>query len=193
MSKIYRFRDKLVLASQSPARRVVLENIGLKPIIDPSGVVESLELDDLENSLKTLAINKATSVSHKYPGKFIIGVDTVILHVGMVIGKANDRDDAKRILNLLSGNWHEVITAIAVIHGNKCDCRIVKTKVKFKELEEDEINEYLATSDEFRGKAAAYGIQGKAGVFVEAINGCYFNIVGLPLSTLSKQLIALKE
>jgi septum formation protein len=91
------------------------------------------------------------------------------------------------MLSTLSGHWHEVITGITIVDGENIQTRVVKTRVKFRELDVTEIEDYL-DSGEYIGKAAAYGIQGQASIFIQAIEGCYFNIVGLPLATLAEMI-----
>ncbi|MHA2297877.1 MAG: Maf family protein [Candidatus Hodarchaeales archaeon] len=184
---MFRLTKELVLASRSPARRQLLENVGLKFIVDPSNIPESLDANTLEEGLVRLAKKKALSVQSRHADKIIIGTDTVVLFREKVLGKPKNRDEAFTMLSTLSGHWHEVITGITIVDGENIQTRVVKTRVKFRELDVTEIEDYL-DSGEYIGKAAAYGIQGQASIFIQAIEGCYFNIVGLPLATLAEMI-----
>ena len=157
---------ELILASKSPARRKLLaKGFGIPFTVDPSGVDESLDVNDsLEEALIRLARKKARTVKGRHPGALVLGIDTMVLLGGQVLGKARDRDEARFMLESLNGKWHEVITALA-LNDDQVQTRVVKTRVKFRELEKWEIDHYL-DSGEYRGKAGAYGIQGLAGIFV---------------------------
>jgi len=143
-----------------------------------------------ENYVKTLAASKAIEVqknADKY--SYILGADTIVFLEGRILGKPKDKEDAFSMLRALSGRTHEVYSGIALLHEG--DSLLVtdstKTKVKFSELSNEEINTYL-DMDEWQDKAGAYGIQGFAGRFIEGIEGDYYNVMGLPLNTLYKLL-----
>ncbi|MFW9994810.1 MAG: Maf family protein [Candidatus Odinarchaeota archaeon] len=180
-------KKELVLASKSSARRELLEKLGLNFTVDPSDIQESLDVNSLEENILVLARKKALAVQERHPAKLIIGTDTVIRFRNKVLGKARDRDEAFGMLSALSGHWHEVITGIALVDGKNVQSRVVKTRVKFHQLKQAEIEDYL-DSGEYIDKAAAYGIQGRASIFIQGIEGCYFNIVGLPLATLAEMI-----
>ena len=130
----------------------------------------------------SLAFQKAYDISKLYPDKIVIGADTIVVYDGQVLGKPKDNDDAFRILKLLNGNEHNVITGISLIQ-NSSNIKIVdyeSTLVKFRFLSDKEINNYIETFEPM-DKAGAYGIQGQGALLVEKINGCYLNVVGLPL------------
>ncbi len=177
---------KIILASESPRRRQLLEQIGFNFEVVSSQVDEEeiIDKNPLIN-IQLLALRKAQEIANKGYRGIIIGADTQILIENEIIGKPRDREDAKRILLKLSGKSHEVVTGIAIIDTEAVSSEtwFETTIVKFRELMVDEIEEYLDTG-EYIGKAGAYGIQGRAAVFVERIEGCYFNVVGLPLTKL---------
>ena len=181
---------KIILASASPRRKQLLEQIGLIFDVIPSDINEDcfIHHDPLKN-IQALALHKAQNVARMVQEGIIIAADTQILINGQVLGKPIDRSDAMSMLSKLSGKTHKVITGVAILDtqtGLK-ETWVETTHVTFCELTLDEIITYLDTGD-YEGKAGAYGIQGKAAVFVEKIEGCYFNVVGLPLSKLMQRL-----
>lgn len=180
--------EKIVLASGSPRRKEILEKYNIEPIIVPSKITETINKDeDPYQIAMSLAFNKALDVSKGYVNNIVIGADTIVVYKGMVLGKPKDEQEAFYMLSMLSGNVHDVITGISLIKG---DLKIVdyeKTKVKFKVLSKDRINAYINTREPM-DKAGAYGIQGKGAILVENIDGCYSNVVGLPLSKIDKLL-----
>jgi len=180
----------VVLASASPRRISLLRQTGLNFKIQPSSVDESSisYKTPRELALKT-AYAKALDVAEDYPSALIIAADTVVSLEDKVYGKPTDNKNAREILRKLSGKTHSVITGIAVKEGGKSTAALdaVETKVKIKKLTEKEIADYVATGEPL-DKAGAYAIQEKGGRFVEAIEGCYFNVVGLPLPRLIEML-----
>lgn len=181
---------KIVLASTSPRRFRLLKNLGLKINVIRSRVRESkFSADNPVKLAKTLALAKAQDVARSIGEGLVVGADTIVVLRGKILGKPRDEREAKTMLKELSGRTHEVITGIAVVEastGRKTvDC--VRTKVKFRRLMEREISSYVASGEPL-DKAGAYGIQGRAGVFVEKIEGCYYNVVGLPLARLAEIL-----
>jgi len=179
---------KVVLASKSPRRRELLENIGLRFAVAVSDTDESQVPKDLEPGLyvRELSLLKANAVAKMCDkNTFIIGADTVVVHNGSILGKPKDRQEAFEMLNALSGDVHYVYTGISVIDTNDMHSvsEYEKTTVRFRSLSEREINHYI---DNFSvlDKAGAYGIQEFASIFVESVNGDYFNIVGLPVCRL---------
>jgi septum formation protein len=130
---------------------------------------------------RRLAALKATIATKKHKGALVLAADTAVAAGARILGKPADRAEAEKFLKLLSGRRHRVITSIALVtHEGKLVQKTVTTSVSFKRLTVDEINWYLE-SNEWRGKAGGYAIQGKAGAFVKRINGSYTNVVGLPL------------
>ncbi len=180
---------KLVLASASPRRAELLRQLGLSFVVSASGIAEENEESDPAILVKLLAISKAKAVAKNFADCVIIAADTVVCLNGTLLGKPRDAADAGRMLTSLSGRRHEVLTGIAVLRqpdGLLC-CHVEKTAVTMREISQAEIAWYLASGESY-DKAGGYGIQGRAAMFVEKLEGCYFNVVGLPLSALSKLL-----
>jgi septum formation protein len=180
-------QERLLLASASPRRREILQSLGFEFEILPSEVDESeVPWNDPVSGARLLAEIKAVGAQASRPRKTIIGADTIVLCEGKVMGKPGDAAEAVQMLERLSGRMHEVVTGIAVIHPP--NIRIVEaesTKVYFRRLLDSEISRYIGTGEPF-DKAGAYAIQGYASAFIEKIEGCYFNVVGLPVARLFK-------
>lgn len=178
----------LVLASASPRRRELLENAGIVFSVRVAPVEEKKgENESPAEYVKRLATEKTVGVSAS-PHEVVLGADTTVVVDGKILEKPVDDEDARRMLRLLSGRRHEVLTGICLRWPENrlmVDCE--STQVTFSELSEAEIEEYVA-SGEPRDKAGAYGIQGRASKFVERIEGCYFNIVGLPVPLVYRHL-----
>lgn len=178
--------QEIILASASPRRELLLKQIGLKFRVVPSKVEEVVE-PGLENSelVIKLADLKASSIARLYPDAVVLGADTAVCCAGQLLGKPQDQEDAIQMLRLLSGRIHDVVTGVVLRQESTGLVRseAVTTKVRFRSLNETEIAGYLATGEPF-DKAGAYGIQGYGALLVESIQGCYFNVVGLPLSKL---------
>ncbi len=176
--------NKIILASGSPRRKEMLEKFNLNPTVVNSKYIEkSMPYENPVQVTMSLAFNKALSVSENYKDDIVIGADTIVVYNNIILGKPKDEEDAYRILSLLSGNTHEVITGIALIHVDR-NIKIIdyeKTKVKFRKLDSKRILKYIETGEPF-DKAGAYGIQGLGAILVEKIDGCYSNVVGLPLT-----------
>ena len=180
----------IILASESPRRADLLKQIGLKFEIYPSGIEEpQITRISPATAVQELALTKARAVAAKFDVGIVIGADTVVVIDGQPIGKPENDAHAIKILKRLSGNQHEVITGVALIDiKRKSEVMWAeKTAVYFRTLRQSEIAAYVR-SGESSDKAGAYGIQGRAGTFVERIEGCYFNVVGLPLASLTVQL-----
>jgi septum formation protein len=181
---------KLILASASPRRKHLLLQLGLDFTVDPSGSEESIRVDLPPNLIAvTLAENKAKDVARRHKDGLILGADTIVVIDGLILGKPRDKGQAVEMLSRLSGRWHSVYTGIALIDAKTG--RQIKdyeeSKVKFKNLSQREIENYINTGESL-DKAGAYGIQGKGSLLVEKIEGCYYNIVGLPLFKLNTLL-----
>ncbi|MFA6917630.1 MAG: Maf family protein [Candidatus Gracilibacteria bacterium] len=173
---------QLILASKSPRRKQLLEEIGLEFEIYPSDFEEKNEGILPEELVIHNAIGKAQDVARHHRNALIIGVDTLVAFQDHIIGKPKDREDAKRILRLLSNTTHKVISGICVMDADtkKTISAIETTFVTIDRLDEDDIESYV-NSGEGEDKAAGYAIQGKGSVFVKKIEGDYFNVVGLPI------------
>ncbi len=173
----------LVLASASPRRLELLRQIGLIPdLVEPADIDETPRPRELPTELAPrLARDKAAAVARQHPGAWVLGADTVVACGRRVLAKPDGPDDARRCLAMLSGRRHRVHGGVAVVTPDgTLRARRVTTVISFKRLTAGEIEAYLGTG-EWRGKAGGYAIQGRAGGFVTAVNGSYFNVVGLPL------------
>ena len=181
----------LILASNSPRRRYLLAQAGLKFSVVPSEFNESsVILSSPESYVKCLAEAKAIDISDKYPDKWIIGADTIVFIDNSILGKPVSWADARRMLNMLSGRTHQVHTGYCICR--KAEDRLfsetVTTDVSFKRLSEKEI-EWYVDSGEPLDKAGAYAIQGIGAFLVKRINGSYTNVVGLPVCEVLEYLI----
>ena len=183
----------LILASASPRRSALLSQIGLTFKIHPSDIVEPLPNVHTNRPVsevtQELALRKATSVTQYYDHGLIIGADTLVSLDGEPLGKPADDADALVMLSRLNGTCHEVVTGVALIDAATGQHRVwaETTAVYFRQLHADEITAYIQ-SGEPSDKAGAYGIQGRGAAFVRRIEGCYFNVVGLPLASLVEHL-----
>ena len=183
----------LILASASPRRKEILETLGAKnmKILPARGEEAPCEGLSPEETVKALAKAKAEEVSAlAEAGDTVIAADTIVCLDGKKLGKPHSEAEAAEMLCALSGRTHEVFTGIAVHHGGNIHLACERTAVRFKSLTDAEIAAYIATGEPM-DKAGAYGIQGRAGLFVEGIEGDYFNVVGLPVCTLGKLLSSL--
>lgn len=180
----------LILASASPRRQELLNQIGLKFITDPSDIDETMPtISDFGNLVAKLALKKALAVGEKYENGIILGADTIVVLENEIFGKPADRNCAREMLSRLSGRWHSVFTGVALVDAATSQGinQFEESQVKFKSLTDFEIQHYI-DSGEPMDKAGAYGIQGKGALFVEKICGDYYNIVGLPLFRLNNML-----
>jgi septum formation protein len=181
---------RVVLASASPRRLELLKQIGLSFEVMPSNIAE--EIPDFlspEDAVKNLAHQKALDVARKVGGGcLVIGADTVVVK-DAILGKPKDDAHALDMLRALQGGWHDVITGVALISTSNMTSitGYEKTRVKVRELTDEMIMTYIKTGEP-ADKAGAYGIQGIGALIVEGIEGCYFNVVGLPLHKLSLML-----
>ena len=186
-------KTQIVLASSSPRRSQLLSDIGLGfQQLNPEGVDESRVAGESPSDyVKRLSVEKAQSLASKFDDKTIlIGADTVVTAPnGDLLGKPTDRADAERMLKLLQGETHQVLSGYAILRGQTKIARAILTTVQFRTLNHDAIQAYL-NSNEWDGKAGAYAIQGLANAFVLSLNGSYTNVVGLPLTHLMGDLEA---
>lgn len=181
----------LILASQSPRRQEILKMLDIDFKVIPSGFNEDevIAPNSLELATK-LAIAKGLEVSSKYQ-QTVLAADTVVELDGEFLGKPKDYPEAYQMLKKLSGRCHNVVSGVAICkNGEILGSTHEITKVFFRPLADVEINWYISTKDPF-DKAGGYGIQSKSGIFVEKIEGCYFNVVGLPLSRTANLLMHL--
>jgi septum formation protein len=175
-------REKLVLASSSPRRTEILERAGWPHEIMVAGIDETvLPNEEPAAYVQRLARSKAEAVASRLNEGLVLGADTTVVIANEILGQPVDEADARRMLELLNAKWHEVLTAVAVIRvGGESRVAYETTRVRFAEMSREEIDWYIETREPF-GKAGAYGIQGKAALFIEEIEGDYFNIMGLPI------------
>jgi len=175
-------REKLVLASGSPRRAEILERAGWPHEIIVAGIDETLfPNEEAAAYVQRLAGSKAEAVASRLEQGLVLGADTTVVVANQILGQPVDKADARRMLYLLNAKWHEVLTGVAVVKvGGETRVAYETTRVRFAEMSEREIDWYIETGEPF-GKAGAYGIQGKASLFIEEIEGDYFNIMGLPI------------
>jgi len=175
-------REKLVLASGSPRRAEILERAGWPHEIIVAGIDETvLPNEEPAAYVQRLARSKAEAVANRLSEGVVLGADTTVVVANQILGQPVDDADARRMLRLLNAKWHDVLTGVAVVRvGGETRVGYQTTRVRFAEMSEQEIDWYIATREPF-GKAGAYGIQGKASLFIEEIEGDYLNIMGLPI------------
>ncbi len=180
----------LILASSSPRRREILSCAGIPHVVRPAEVDESIrEAETAGEYVKRLARAKAEAVQSG-PDDVVLGADTVVVVDGAVLGKPEDAAEARRMLRLLAGREHEVLTGICLRRDGRLAEDSEATRVRFVPLSPAEIEDYVA-SGEPMDKAGAYAIQGLASKFIDRVEGCYFNVVGLPVAKVYRHLHAL--
>lgn len=179
----------LILASGSPRRKEILEQVGLDFCVLPSDVEEIITKQVPSDIVMELSKQKAEDVWEKLDDKkhIVLGADTVVAYDGKILGKPKDVEDAKAMLRMLSGEKHSVYTGVTLVSENGLETFFEETLVEFYEMTEKEINAYVATGEPM-DKAGAYGIQGKAAAFIKGIEGDYYNVVGLPIAKTLKFL-----
>ena len=184
---------KLILASQSPRRRELLQKAGFDFEVVPSLVDENTcDQSAPESLVEQLALAKAQDIAGRFPDAVVLGADTVVVSEGSILGKPDGDRHARDMLEQLSGSWHQVLTGYAIVQGNlgiTVRAAIV-TEVKFKRLTTAEIEWYIKTAEP-EDKAGAYAIQGIGALWVEKIRGSYTNVVGLPLCEVAQALMQL--
>ncbi len=206
LREILTFHNHLVLASGSPRRKELLEQIGYELTIDPSDAEEQVDIEKLNSEASELADNdfpalyvqklsslKAEDVARRHLSDFILGADTVVAFGDAILGKPKSQADAKIMLSMLSGKTHTVLTGVTILRTFEGKIVYRKTfsectEVKFYDFTEREIDEYIATGEPM-DKAGSYGIQGRGAVLVQGIHGDYNNVVGLPIAAVHKILM----
>lgn len=173
---------KLILASGSPRRSEILNSVGweFEKIVADVDETE-FEGENPADYVQRLAKTKAEAVAVNHPNRMVLGADTTVVIDEQIIAKPVDLDDARRMLRLLSGRIHEVLTGVAVAKNGETRVGLQRTKVKFAELNDEQI-EFLVEFGEPLDKAGAYAVQAQAALFIEGIEGDYWNVVGLPIS-----------
>lgn len=181
---------KLVLASSSRQREEILTKLNLKFTVVPANISENdYEITDPVELVRKLALEKAKSVSGLVEDAVIVAADTVVVKNNDILGKPKNEEEAVKTLQKLSGDQHQVITAVAVIHsqnGKNYTAHNI-TDVKMAAVSEKEINDYVETGEPL-DKAGSYAIQGLGSVFIEEIKGSYYTVMGLPVYQLAKLL-----
>jgi septum formation protein len=184
---------KLVLASGSPRRAEILNSVGWEfekavPDVDES-VVDG---ESPEDYVQRLAEAKARAVTGSYSDRLVLAADTTVVIDGQIIGKPIDLDDARRMIAMLAGNWHAVLTGVAVSQNGSTYIGLQSTHVKFAPMSEAEIG-FLVEKGDPLDKAGAYAVQAQAALFIEGIEGDYWNVVGLPISLVYRLISEAKK
>lgn len=181
---------KIILASDSPRRKLLLHQLGLNFVSSPANIAEDLSFSASPQELaQILALQKAEKVAQDFSEGIVIAADTIVTWSDKIIGKPVDREEAFFLLTCLSGQCYQVITGLCVIDltDNTPELAYECTNVYFRSISASEINSYLDFG-EWSDKAGAYAIQGRGALLVERIEGCFFNVVGLPLNRLNLML-----
>jgi len=180
----------IILASQSPRRRELLQQLGVPFLVVPS---DFIEINDPRQSPAQLvqeqSLGKARDVAQRYPNRLVLGADTIVVCAGQVLPKPADAAEARSMLACLQGGWHELHTGLAFVEGDYIRLHHEVTKVRLSPLTPEDIADYVATLEPM-DKAGGYGIQGIGAAFVEEIHGSYANVVGLPLPVVYQELRA---
>lgn len=185
----YPYEQALVLASKSPRRHTILRLAEIPHVCVDSGVREEEPRGDADKVVLDLSSRKALAVADDYPDRPVIGADTLVATDSGVLGKPANRDQATRMLGLLSGGWHSVYGGVCIVWLDRGEERRIleETRVRFNRLSIEEIKAYVDTGEPM-DKAGAYGIQGVGSVLVAEVRGCFYNVMGLPVSSLVREL-----
>ena len=187
---MYHSGMRLILASASPRRMHLLREAGYVFEVEPAHVDESEIAGERPSAyVLRVAAMKARTIAARRPGYIVLGADTTVVVDGVMLAKPADDADARRMLALLSGRTHHVLTGVVLVRGPRESSAVVETRVRFRPLTPAEIDWYVA-SGEPRDKAGAYGVQGLAARFVESVEGSYSNVVGLPVQAVRALLDA---
>ena len=183
------FNKRVILASASPRRQELIKLIFDSTEVLPAQCDETLPQDiGAREAVEYLSNIKNQATLNEVKGDcLIISADTVVAVNDEILGKPVDKDDARRMISLLSGRIHQVYTGVTISYKGKVKTFSEKTDVEFFPLTEEETEEYISTSEPY-DKAGSYGIQGKAGLLIKGINGDYYNVVGLPVARLKREL-----
>lgn len=180
---------KLVLASGSPRRAEILNSVGWEfekavPDVDESVIDE----ESPDAYVQRLAADKARVVTSSFADRVILAADTTVVIDGQIIGKPVDLNDARKMISMLAGNWHTVLTGVAVCQNGIENIGLQSTRVKFAQMSDAEID-FLVENGDPLDKAGAYAVQAQAALFIEGIEGDYWNVVGLPISLVYRLLM----
>ena len=180
--------ERLVLASSSPRRAEILRAVGWPFEVAAANIDETArDGEEVSEYVERLACEKAEAVAEGRASGLVVGADTVVAVGGQILGKPADAEDARRMLRLLSGRWHDVLTGVALVRAETREVLVAHelTRVRFAPLTDGEIDWYVATNEP-SDKAGAYAVQGRAALFIEEIEGDYWNVVGLPVRLVYK-------
>ncbi|HEX8920631.1 MAG TPA: Maf family protein [Pyrinomonadaceae bacterium] len=181
--------EKLWLASSSPRRAEILRAVGWPFEALAANTDETLAPgESAEAAVERLALQKAETVARQQPSALVLGADTVVVVDSEILGKPRDETQARKMLRLLRGRWHDVLTGVALVRTEGNSCRVVaheKTQVRFGQMSDAEIDWYIR-SGEPMDKAGAYAVQGRAALFIDEVRGDFWNIVGLPIRLVYK-------
>ena len=186
---------KIILASQSPRRAEILRMIGVSFKVESSNIHEEINQKIKQNEIPiNLSKAKAEKISHEYPDKIIIGADTIVVFNKKIFGKPKNKNESKKMLKALSGNCHKVITGVTIMNEK---LGVIKTfsettKVFVQKIPTKQIEFYLNNYNTL-DKAGSYGIQEWFSVWIKKINGCYYNVMGLPVSKLYRHLLEIEK
>lgn len=185
----------MVLASASPRRKVILEGLGLEFLTRPTDVAETrLAAETPEEHVVRLADAKSSAAACELVAGTVLGADTIVLLDDALLGKPEDEIEARRMLRAISGRWHEVLTGVCVIRASdgSRESGFERTRVLVRELTDDQISRYVAGGEPM-DKAGSYAIQGCGSALVERVEGCFYNVVGLPVVLTTRLLARLAE
>ncbi len=185
--------NAIILASESTRRVDILRTLGIPFSIIPPDVDESRKLEETPREyVLRISYEKAHKVGRHFPDKWVIGADTIVVYKNRILGKPVNENEAFKTLQLLKGKWHKVITGFCVLNVEReITCHdAVETRVFMKDLVDEEITNYIRTSEPL-DKAGSYAVQGKGGYMVKEIKGSYSNVVGLPICEVAEVLLSL--
>ena len=186
---------KIILASQSTRRAEILRMIGVNFKVDSSNINEEMNQKIEQNEIAIiLSKAKAEKISQKYPNNIIIGADTIVVYNEKIFGKPKDKNESRKMLKALSGNCHKVITGVTIMNKKLGVLKTFSetTKVFVKKIPRNQIEFYVNNYNTL-DKAGSYGIQEWFSVWIKKINGCYYNVMGLPVSKLHKHLAEIEK
>jgi septum formation protein len=179
-------KEKLLLASASPRRAEILRAVGWPFETLAANIDETLAPgESAEDAVRRLALGKAEAAARLNPGALVLGADTTVVVDSQILEKPKDNLDARRMLRLLNGRWHDVLTGVALVWDDKRVVAYERTRVRFGTMSDAEIDWYIL-SGEPMDKAGGYAVQGRAALFIEEIQGDYWNVVGLPVRLVYK-------
>lgn len=175
---------QIILASASPRRKELLSQLGLEfTIVIPHVDEKTRQGEHPEDFCRRISMDKAAIVSQDYPDALIIAADTIVVIDGKILGKPHENKEARAYLTLLEGRTHEVYTGYTIMYKGESRTKVIRTRVHFRSMSEEEILWYIATGEPL-DKAGAYAVQGIGSIFVDRLEGSYTNVIGLPLSDL---------